>query len=156
MTRFYKIFSLICICFFMKGALSEERTGLYFAVYITHWSESRRTRNHIFLSHLRLTRLREPGPRIYVPRNRVAQIIPPDTGFPFRRPPIINCHMIRLYMKKYKFGLYIKLFMINLSPYCLNTWKIHYSLKTHLYSMWSPQSRTSSYEEFYLIQCKVM
>jgi hypothetical protein len=28
--------------------------GLYFVVHITHWSESRRTHNHVLLSHLRL------------------------------------------------------------------------------------------------------
>jgi hypothetical protein len=36
----------------MYGALSDERTGLYLAVDITHWSKSRRTRNHILLAHL--------------------------------------------------------------------------------------------------------
>jgi hypothetical protein len=40
--------------FFHLGVLSEERTSLYFAVHITYWSESRRTHNHILLSHLRL------------------------------------------------------------------------------------------------------
>jgi hypothetical protein len=53
-TRFYMFFSLTCTCFFFYCALSDERTGLYFAVHITHWSESRRTHNHILLSHLRL------------------------------------------------------------------------------------------------------
>jgi hypothetical protein len=37
-----------------RDALSDKRTGLYFAVHITHWSESQRTRNHILLSRLRL------------------------------------------------------------------------------------------------------
>jgi hypothetical protein len=54
MTRFYEFFSLTCTCFFIEGALSNERTGLSFSVHITHWSESRRTHNHILLSHLRL------------------------------------------------------------------------------------------------------
>jgi hypothetical protein len=57
MTRLYMFFSLTCTCFFLYCALSDERTGLYFAVHITHWSESRRTHNHTLLSHLRL------GPR---------------------------------------------------------------------------------------------
>jgi hypothetical protein len=54
MTRFYMSFILTCTCFFMWGALSDERTSLYFAVHITHLSQLRRTHNHILLSHLRL------------------------------------------------------------------------------------------------------
>jgi hypothetical protein len=57
MTRFYMLFSLTCTCFFMQGALSDERAGLYFTVHITHWSQSRRARNQIFPSHLRLSSL---------------------------------------------------------------------------------------------------
>jgi hypothetical protein len=36
------------------GVLSDERTGLYFAVHIAQWSQSRRTHNHILLSLLTL------------------------------------------------------------------------------------------------------
>jgi hypothetical protein len=45
-------------------------------VHMTHWSESRRTRNYILLSHLRFTRPGRPGPRIHIPRNRAAQLNP--------------------------------------------------------------------------------
>jgi hypothetical protein len=43
-------------------------------VHITHWSESRRARNHILLSHLRLTGPEGRGPCMHIPRNRVAQL----------------------------------------------------------------------------------
>jgi hypothetical protein len=66
----------------MYGALSDERTGLYFAVHITHWSESRRTRNCILLSHLRLTRPGGPGPRIHIPWIRGGPVKSPDTRLP--------------------------------------------------------------------------
>jgi hypothetical protein len=54
MVRFYMFFSLTCTSFLMYGALSDERTGVYFAVHITHCSESRRSHNNTLLSHLRL------------------------------------------------------------------------------------------------------
>jgi hypothetical protein len=74
MTRFYMFFGLTCTCFIMSGALSDERTGLYFAMHVTHLSELRWTRNHVLQSHLRLTQPGGPGPHIYIPRNRVAQL----------------------------------------------------------------------------------
>jgi hypothetical protein len=52
---------------------------------ITHCLESRRTNNHILLSHLRLSQPGEPGPRIYIPQEHGGPVIPPGTGFPFRR-----------------------------------------------------------------------
>jgi hypothetical protein len=45
---------------------------------ITQLSESRRTRNHILLSHLRLPQPGGPGSRIYIPQ--VGPVIPPGTG----------------------------------------------------------------------------
>jgi hypothetical protein len=61
------------------------RTGLLFCSAITHWSESRRTRNHTLLSHMRLPQLGEPGPRIYIPQEQGGRVMPPGTGFTFRR-----------------------------------------------------------------------
>jgi predicted PurR-regulated permease PerM len=52
---------------------------------ITHWLESRRTHNHTLLSHLRLSQPGGPGPRIYIPQEQGGPVIPPGTGFPFRR-----------------------------------------------------------------------
>jgi hypothetical protein len=49
---------------------------------IIQWSESRRTRNHTFLSHLRLLQPREPGSRIYIPQEQGGPVIPPGTGYP--------------------------------------------------------------------------
>jgi hypothetical protein len=41
----------------------------------THWSESRRTHNYILLSHLRLTQLGGPGPRIHIPQEQGDPVI---------------------------------------------------------------------------------
>jgi hypothetical protein len=43
---------------------------------ITQWSESHRTRNHTWLSHLRLPNLEGQVPVFISPRNRVAQLYP--------------------------------------------------------------------------------
>jgi hypothetical protein len=51
---------------------------------ITHWFESRRTHNHILLSHLKLPKPGRPGPRIYILQERGISVIPLATGFPFR------------------------------------------------------------------------
>jgi hypothetical protein len=40
---------------------------------------------HILLSHLRLPQPGEPGSRIYIPQEQGGPVIPPGTGFPFRR-----------------------------------------------------------------------
>jgi hypothetical protein len=85
MSRFYVFFSLTCTCFFMYSALSDGRTGVYFAVHITHWSESRRIYNHILLSHLRITLPGGQRLRIHIPMKGVVQLIPRDIGFPFCR-----------------------------------------------------------------------
>jgi hypothetical protein len=47
---------------------------------ITQWSESRRTRNHTSLPHLRLTQPGGPGSRIYIPQEHGGPVMPPDTG----------------------------------------------------------------------------
>jgi hypothetical protein len=53
---------------------------------VTHWSASRRAPNHTLVSHLRLPEPRGPGSRIYIPQEHGGPVIPPGTGFPFRRP----------------------------------------------------------------------
>jgi hypothetical protein len=46
---------------------------------ITQWSESRRTRNHTLLSHLRLPQPGGPGSRIYIPQEQGGPVIPLGT-----------------------------------------------------------------------------
>jgi hypothetical protein len=59
-------------CLFCGATWREDRPAGCSA--ITQWSESRRTRNHTLLSYLRLPQPWRPGSRIYIPRNRVAQL----------------------------------------------------------------------------------
>jgi hypothetical protein len=47
---------------------------------ITHWSESRRTHNHILVSHLRLPNLECQVPIFISPMNKVSQIYPRALG----------------------------------------------------------------------------
>jgi hypothetical protein len=44
---------------------------------ITQWSESRRTRNHTLLSHLRLPQPGGPVSHIYIPQEQGGSVIPP-------------------------------------------------------------------------------
>jgi hypothetical protein len=64
----------------LRGALPDERTCLN-----TLRSKSRRTHDHIQLSHLRLPQPGGPRPRIYIPQEQGGPVIPPGTGFPFSR-----------------------------------------------------------------------
>jgi hypothetical protein len=48
---------------------------------ITQWSESRRTRNHTLLSHLRLLQPGGPGSRLYIPQEQGGPVIPLATGY---------------------------------------------------------------------------
>jgi hypothetical protein len=50
---------------------------------VTLVSKSRRTHDHILLSHLRLSQLGGPGPRIYIPQEQGGPVIPLGTGFHF-------------------------------------------------------------------------
>jgi hypothetical protein len=50
---------------------------------VTLGSKSRRTHDHILLSHLRLHQPGGPGPCIYIPQEQGGPVIPPGTGFPF-------------------------------------------------------------------------
>jgi hypothetical protein len=61
----------------------EDESAIHSA--ITQWSEPLITRNHTFLSHLRLPQPGGPGSRIYIPQEQGGPVIPPGTGFPLRR-----------------------------------------------------------------------
>jgi hypothetical protein len=52
---------------------------------IIQWSESRKTRNHTLLSHLRLLQSGGPGSRVYILQEQGGPVIPSGTGFPLRR-----------------------------------------------------------------------
>jgi hypothetical protein len=69
--------------------LSDERMGLSLLVcasVVIFRSEFRGSHNHILLSQIRYSPNLEGQVPVFVyPRNRVAQLCPPDTGFPFRR-----------------------------------------------------------------------
>jgi hypothetical protein len=72
-TRYYFLSECCCLTFtvlFLWGVLSDERTGSAICSVIIQWSESRRTRNHTLLSHLRLPQPGEPGSRIYIPQEQ--------------------------------------------------------------------------------------
>jgi hypothetical protein len=62
--------------------------GLYFAVHITHWSELRRTRNHILLFHLRLTL--PGGP---YPQEQGGPVKPPGHRVPCLSP-LMTCRVM--------------------------------------------------------------
>jgi hypothetical protein len=78
--------------FLVWGALSDERTGLLqllvtLASALIIGFESRGTRDHIFLSQIRDSpNLKGQVPVFIFTRNRVAQLYPPGTEFPFLRP----------------------------------------------------------------------
>jgi hypothetical protein len=58
-----------------------QEDGSVICSAITHWLESRRTHNHILLSHLRLPQPGGPGSCIYIPQEQGGPVIPPGTGF---------------------------------------------------------------------------
>jgi hypothetical protein len=67
------------------GLVSVERSlwredGSAICSVITQWFESRRTRNHTLLSHLRLPQPGGLGSRIYIPQEQGGPVIPPSTG----------------------------------------------------------------------------
>jgi hypothetical protein len=77
---------------FMWDALSDERTGLSFTI-----AAGPRQLGHFWVrvppdswpyftvSDSRLPQPGGPGPRIYIPQQQGGPVIPPGTGFPFRR-----------------------------------------------------------------------
>jgi hypothetical protein len=75
-----KIYSLISV---RRPRWREDGSAI--CSVITQWSESRRTRNHTLLSHVRLPQPGGPGSRIYIPKEEGGPVIPLGTGFPLHR-----------------------------------------------------------------------
>jgi hypothetical protein len=50
---------------------------------VTLGSKSRRTPDHVLLSHMRLPQPGGPGPRIHIPQEQGGPVISPGTGFSF-------------------------------------------------------------------------
>jgi hypothetical protein len=69
------------------GALSHERTGLSFTTAAGHrqCSHSQVRWPYFTVSHSRLSQPGGPSPRIYIPQEQGGPLIPPGTGFTFRR-----------------------------------------------------------------------
>jgi hypothetical protein len=70
-TRYYFLSECCCQKFavlFLWSALTDEERGSAICSVITQWSESRRTRNHTLLSHLRLPQPGGSGSHIYIPQ----------------------------------------------------------------------------------------
>jgi hypothetical protein len=61
-------------------------------------SKSRRTHDHILLSHLRLPHPGGPRPRIYIPQEQGGPDIPSCTGFPF-------CRLLRLAGMRWRYSI---------------------------------------------------
>jgi hypothetical protein len=59
------------------GTCEMIKDGSAICSVITQWSESRRTREHTLLSHLRLPQPGGPGPRIYIPQEHDGPAMPP-------------------------------------------------------------------------------
>jgi hypothetical protein len=81
-------FRQLRVCYFVAPSLTRGRVcnlhvqlllGLVRAV--TLGLNSRRTHDHILLSHLRLHQPGGPGSRIYIPQEQGGAVIPPGTGF---------------------------------------------------------------------------
>jgi hypothetical protein len=79
-TRYY--FLSECCGLVSVGCPLWRKDGSVICSVITQWSESRRTRNHTLLSHLRLPQPGGSGSRIYIPQEQGGPVIPPGTGFP--------------------------------------------------------------------------
>jgi hypothetical protein len=80
------------VCYFVAPSLRRGRVCNLFvqlllglARAVTLGSKSRRTHDHILLSHLRLPQPGGPGSRIYIPQEQGGPVIPTGTGFPLRR-----------------------------------------------------------------------
>jgi hypothetical protein len=84
-------FRQLRVCYFVAPSLTRGRVCnllqlLVLASAVPLGSVSRWTQDHILLSHfLRLPQHGGPDPRIYIPQEQGVPVIPPGTGFPFRR-----------------------------------------------------------------------
>jgi hypothetical protein len=93
--QFFFLLEIFCrqsrVCYFLSPSLTRGRVcnllllqGLASAVPLG--SESRGTRDHILLSQfMRLLQSGGPEPCIYIPQELGGPVLPPGTGFPFRR-----------------------------------------------------------------------
>jgi hypothetical protein len=79
-------------CLLMRGAFFDERTGLPFTIAAGHCQCShswvrvpRDLWSYIPVSDLRLPQPGGPGSHIYILQEQGGLVIPPGTGFPFRR-----------------------------------------------------------------------
>jgi hypothetical protein len=79
-TRYYFLSKGCCLVSVGRPLWREDGSAI--CSVITQCSESRRTRNHTLLSHLRLLQPGGPGSRIYNPQEQGGPVIPPGTGFP--------------------------------------------------------------------------
>jgi hypothetical protein len=68
-----------CVC----NLLVQLLLGLARAVILG--TKSRRTHDHILSPNLTVPKPGGPGSRIYIPQEQRGPVIPPGTGFPFRR-----------------------------------------------------------------------
>jgi hypothetical protein len=78
-TRYYFLSECCCLVSVGRPLWREDGSPIYSVM--TQWSGSLRTRNHILLSHLRLSQPGGPGSRIYIPQEQGDPVIPPGTGF---------------------------------------------------------------------------
>jgi hypothetical protein len=78
-TRYF--FLSECCCLVSVGRPLWREDGSPICSVVTEWSESRRTRNHTLLSHLRLPQPGGPGSRIYIPQEQGDPVMPPVTEF---------------------------------------------------------------------------
>jgi hypothetical protein len=85
-------FRHLSVCYFAAPSLTRGQVCnllvqllLDLARVVTLESKSRRIHDHILPSHLRLPKPEGPGSRIYIPQEQGGPVIPPGTGFPFRR-----------------------------------------------------------------------
>jgi hypothetical protein len=69
-------------CLVSAGRPLWREDGSAVCSAITQWSKSRRTCNHILLSHLRLPQPGRPGSCIFIPQEQGGLVIPPGIGFP--------------------------------------------------------------------------
>jgi hypothetical protein len=80
-------FRQLRVCYFVAPSLTRGRVCsllvqllLGLARAVTLVSKSRRTHDHILLSHLGFPQPGGPGPRIYIPQEQGGPVIPPGTG----------------------------------------------------------------------------
>jgi hypothetical protein len=69
-----------------RGWVCRLQLLLVLASAVILRSEARGTDDHILLSDSSVPQPGGQGPRIYIPQGHGRPVIPPGTGFPFRRP----------------------------------------------------------------------